>query len=147
VTLDEIEKTILPAFGDPRLYLALGRGSVGGGRLRSEAYASARLDQQLSAMASECLTRRHCMQIDHAARIIRVSPVFGWHEAEFAKAYGSGSRFPKRSAIDRAIFNFIEPHMLPTEVALLADSRSAVRYLDYDWRLNDLSGGRSDVEH
>ena len=33
VTLDEIEKSMLPAFGDPRVYLALGRGAVGGGRL------------------------------------------------------------------------------------------------------------------
>ncbi|MGH9370066.1 MAG: DUF547 domain-containing protein, partial [Vicinamibacterales bacterium] len=29
VTLDEIEKTILPEFKDPRVYLALGRGAVG----------------------------------------------------------------------------------------------------------------------
>ena len=38
LTLDEIEKTVLPEFGDPRVYLALGRGAVGSGRLRSEAY-------------------------------------------------------------------------------------------------------------
>jgi hypothetical protein len=147
VTLDEIEKNILPAFGDPRLYLALGRGAVGGGRLRSEAYASARLDQQLGAMAAECLMRRHCVQIDRAARIVRVTPVFGWHEAEFGKAYGSGSRFANRSPIERAIFSFIEPHLLPTEAGSIADGRYAVRYLVFDWRLNDLTGGRSDVEH
>jgi hypothetical protein len=147
VTLHEIERTVLPAFGDPRLYLALGRGAVGGGRLRSEAYASARLDQQLGAMAAECLTRRHCVQIDHAARIVRVTPVFGWHEAEFARAYGSGARFASRSPIERAIFSFLEPHLLPTEARSIADGRYAVRYLAFDWRLNDLTGGRSDVEH
>ena len=38
VTLDQIEQTILSEFHDPRLYLALGRGAIGGGRLRSEAY-------------------------------------------------------------------------------------------------------------
>src|ERR671924_2182101 len=43
VTLDEIEKTILPEFKEPRLHLALGRGAVGSGRLRSEAYTAARL--------------------------------------------------------------------------------------------------------
>ena len=37
VTLDQIEQTILSEFHDPRLYLALGRGAIGGGRLRSEA--------------------------------------------------------------------------------------------------------------
>src|SRR5258708_12934384 len=47
VTLDQIEKTILPELKEPRLYLALGRGAVGSGRLRSEAYTGARLDPQL----------------------------------------------------------------------------------------------------
>ncbi|MBW8714192.1 MAG: DUF547 domain-containing protein, partial [Acidobacteria bacterium] len=37
LALDEIEKKILPPFKEPRLYLALGRGAVGSGRLRSEA--------------------------------------------------------------------------------------------------------------
>ena len=44
VTLDEIDKTILPEFNEPRLALALGRGAVGSGRLRSEAYTASRLD-------------------------------------------------------------------------------------------------------
>ena len=39
LTLDQIELTILPSFHDPRLFFALGRGAVGSGRLRSEAYS------------------------------------------------------------------------------------------------------------
>ena len=37
-TLDEIEKNVIAKFGDARLLLALGRGAIGSGRLRSEAY-------------------------------------------------------------------------------------------------------------
>src|SRR5688572_13071421 len=43
LTLDEIEKTVLPQFNEPRAYLALGRGAAGSGRLRSEAFTGARL--------------------------------------------------------------------------------------------------------
>ncbi len=57
VTLDEIEKTILPEFKEPRLYLALGRGAVGSGRLRSEAYTGARLTAQLASIQSEFVNR------------------------------------------------------------------------------------------
>src|SRR5215208_3315666 len=53
VTLDEIEKTILPEFKEPRLYLALGRGAIGSGRLRSEAYTGDRLDKQLDDLQKE----------------------------------------------------------------------------------------------
>ena len=47
LTLDQIEQTILPTFADPRLFFALGRGAVGGGRLRSEAFTAAALERQL----------------------------------------------------------------------------------------------------
>ena len=66
LTLDDIEKKVLPEFHDPRVYLALGRGAVGSGRLRSEAYVPARIETQLSEMAAECTSRPVCAQIDRS---------------------------------------------------------------------------------
>src|SRR5438128_6272040 len=78
VTLDQIEQTILPPFHDPRLYLALGRGSVGGGRLRSEAFAAGRLEAQLKEVADECATRAECVQVDREANKLVASAIFSW---------------------------------------------------------------------
>ncbi len=147
MTLDEIEKSMLPAFGDPRVYLALGRGAVGGGRLLSEAYSSDRLDEQLGAIARECLTRRHCLQLDRATKALKVTPVVGWHEAEFTNAYGSTDpRFSRRTPIERAILTFIEPYLLLSEAQLVRQDDLSITYLEFDWRLNDLTGGRADVD-
>src|SRR5947207_3184841 len=55
LTLDQIEQTILPEFHDPRVYFALGRGAIGGGRLRSEPFAGAKLETQLTETANECI--------------------------------------------------------------------------------------------
>ena len=41
LTLDQIEQTVLPAFHDPRVFFAFGRGAVGSGWLCSEAYMQA----------------------------------------------------------------------------------------------------------
>ena len=60
VTLDQIEKTILPDFKEPRLFLALGRGCLGSGRLRSEAYTAKRLDKQLADLQSEFVNNAIC---------------------------------------------------------------------------------------
>ena len=68
VTLDEIEKTILPEFKEPRLYLALGRGAVGSGRLRSEAYTGERLTQQLDDIQKEFVSEQTMLKIDRASR-------------------------------------------------------------------------------
>ena len=67
-TLDEIERSVLAEFNDPRVFLALGRGSVGGGRLRSSAYTSATLESDLKQVAEECVTRQECAAIDGASR-------------------------------------------------------------------------------
>ncbi|MBI2835779.1 MAG: DUF547 domain-containing protein [Acidobacteria bacterium] len=148
VTLDVIEKTILPEFKDPRLHLALGRGALGSGRLRSEAYTAARLESQLTDVAREFATRPAYILIDAMANRIAVSPIIGWHDAEFTAAYaagdGGGSRFASRSPIERAIIALLEPHLLPTEREFLQKNEFEVRYQAFNWRLNDLTGGRPD---
>src|SRR5258708_8573922 len=53
LTLDQIERDVLTEFHDPRVFFALGRGAVGSGRLRSEAFAPARIEEQLSDVAVE----------------------------------------------------------------------------------------------
>ena len=44
LTLDAIEKDVVGEFNDARALLALGRGAVGGPRLKSEAFTAPRLD-------------------------------------------------------------------------------------------------------
>ncbi len=149
LTLDEIETSVLPAFGDPRVFLALGRGAVGSGRLRSEAFVGARLEEQLAAVAAELVTRRRLLDIDEVANTIRVSPIVGWREAEFVAAYGelgagTNGRYEARSPIERAILYIVGPHLLPMERSMVERNDFTVTFSSFDWRLNDLSGGRID---
>jgi hypothetical protein len=142
VSLEEIEKQILPTFGDPRMYFALGRGSIGGGRLRSEAFTAARLDQQLSSVAAECVTRNECFRFDPSADRIEVSPIFGWREAEFTRAYrGDAAAFAGRSPLELAVLELVLPHVLPSEARGLRKNTFTMAYTPYDWRLNDLTDG------
>lgn len=144
VTLDEIEKTILPAFKEPRVFLALGRGAVGSGRLRSEAYTAARLTAQLDAVQSEFVTERTMLTVDRAGDQMTVTPIVSWHEAEFVAAYDKGASGPyaQRSPIERALVAFITPHLFPLEREFVQKNAFRVTYHAFDWRLNDLSGGR-----
>ena len=144
VTLDEIEKTILPEFKDPRLYLALGRGAVGSGRLRSEAFSGDRLEKQLEEVHAEFVGEQPMLKIDRAAGTVSVTPILSWREPEFVAAYDKGAAGPyaQRSAIERAIIAFILPKVLPLERELLEKNEFRVVFHDFDWRLNDLTGGR-----
>ena len=83
LTLDDIEKSVLAGFGDPRVFLALGRGALGGGRLRSSAFSSDTLEADLVAVSAECVTRHECASIDASGQTLAVTAVFSWREAEF----------------------------------------------------------------
>ncbi len=144
VTLDEIEKAILPEFKDPRLQLALGRGAIGSGRLRSEAYTGGRMLEQLAAIQKEFVSEQTMMRIDRSAGELSLTPILSWHEGEFVAAYDKGAEGPlaQRSPIERAAVAFVAPNLLPLERELLARNQFKVTYHPFDWRLNDLTGGR-----
>ena len=144
VTLDEIEKTILPEFQEPRVYLALGRGAIGSGRLRSEAYSADRVLQQLDAVQREFVSEQTMVRIDRAAGQITLTPIVSWHDAEFIATYDKGATGPyaQRSPIERAIVAFLAPRLLPLEREFLQKNEFKLTYHPFDWRLNDLTGGR-----
>lgn len=146
LTLDEIEATILPEFKEPRAYLALGRGAVGSGRLRSEAYTASRLGAQLDAVQREFVSEQQMMKIDTLRDEISVTPIVSWREAAFVAAYdkGAAGQFPQRSPIERAILAFVTPHLLRLEREFVQQNDFRITFHPFDWRLNDLSGGRND---
>jgi hypothetical protein len=142
LTLDQIEQTILPGFRDPRVYFALGRGAVGSGRLRSEAFTGARLEEQLADVAAECVGRAQCLSIDRANGKVSASSIFSWREKEFTAAYGDKApdTFATRSPIERAVIAFVMPRLLATEKEFVAKNTFQVAYTPFDWTLNDLTG-------
>lgn len=142
LTLDQIEQTILPGFHDPRVYFALGRGAVGSGRLRSEAFTAARLEEQLADVAAECVTRAQCVTLDRENGKLGASSIFSWREKEFAAAYADKALpvFAGRSPIERAVIAFVMPRLLATEKEFIAKNTFQVTYTPFDWTLNDLTG-------
>jgi uncharacterized protein DUF547 len=142
LTLDQIEQTILPGFDDPRAFLALGRGAIGSGRLRSEAYTAGELERQLRETAAECATRGQCFQIDRIGDRVLVSSIFSWRQKEFAAAYAdkAAEAFGARSPIERAALAIAWPQLLTTERDVLEKNTFKVEYIPFDWNLNDLTG-------
>ena len=143
LTLDEIESSVLALLGDPRVFLALGRGAVGSGRLRSEAYSAARLEEQLAAVVEEFATEPWGVVLDRLGDTVRVSPIFGWRPDAFIRVYADrGWTDSGRSPIERAVLNLVEPSLFPSERAFLEQNTFDFEYQAFDWRLNDLTGGR-----
>jgi hypothetical protein len=141
-TLDGIERDLLAPFNDPRVFVALGRGSVGGGRLRSEAFTGARLAEQLDEVVREFPQRHELLRVDTVARQVSVTPILSWREQQVVAAYAdrADARFAARSPIERAVVALIQPYLLPAERAFVEANEFRVVFHPYDWHLNDLTG-------
>jgi hypothetical protein len=143
LTLDQIEQNILANFHDPRLYFAIGRGAVGGGRLRSEVFTAERLNEQLGDVQGECVNRG-CVLVDRDAGKLTASPIFSWREKDFVAAYADKApgAFSNRTPVERAILAFVEPKLLTIEREYLSHNANTfqIAYKPFDWTLNDLTG-------
>ncbi len=141
LTLDEIEAVAL-SLGEPRVFFALSRGTLGSPRLRSESYRAARLDEQLDEAVKEYMVRANAFRIDRNANVIEVSPLFSWREAAVVEGFGKGGEmWANRSPIERAVVSLAYPNLFPSEREYLALNTWQMKFGEYDWRLNDLTGG------
>lgn len=142
LTLDQIEREVIAPLGDARALLALGRGALGSGRLRSEAYTAARLDEQLDAAAREVVDRREMVHVNAPANTVSVNPIFSWREAAFIATFAdrANAQFASRSPLERAVLGLIAPHVVRSEGDFLDGNTFSMEFHDFDWRLNDLTG-------
>ena len=145
VTLDQIETEILAEFDDPRLYLALGRGAVGSGRLRSEAFGTKAVDRQLDEAKKQFATTPRWAKVLPIQGRVSISPIISWRSPAFIEEYADDSfDLPKREPLERAVVGFLRPHLLDGEEEFIMKNTFQLTWEEFDWRLNDLTGGRPD---
>jgi hypothetical protein len=121
------------------LFLALGRGATGSGRLRSEVYTEETLDRQLADVAAECANRAQCLRVDRAGNRVLISPIFSWRQQEFIAWYADKASpvFARRPPLERAVLAFASPMLYPPEQEFLQNNRFRVETLAFDWSLNE----------
>ena len=143
LSLDEIEN-LIAAFGDARMLLALGRGTIGSARLRSEVYRGSRLDEQLNDAVKGFVRGFRNFRLDRDAGTLKVTPLLSWRGVHFIASFANATgadKWANRSPIERAIVAMAFPHLFPSEKELLALNTFQMSFGEYDWRLNDLTGG------
>lgn len=140
--LDRIEHETLRkpgAYDEPRVHFAVNCASVGCPMLREEAYVAGRLDAQLEEQARRFLSDRSRNRYDPGSGQLEVSRIFDWFKEDWTSGYRGfdGKAAPIRS----------REQYLAAYAALLADDagpqrrlleqKAEIRFLEYDWALND----------
>ncbi len=125
LSLNDIEhKEIRPKFSEPRIHFALVCASVGCPPLRQEAYTGVTLDAQLEDQTRYALTHDRWLRYEAGSGRVDLTALFDWYGGDFKQASGSVLAFVARYAPD-------------VRRAVEAGTKLKVRYMDYDWSLNE----------
>lgn len=123
-SLGEIEHSILRRMNEPRIHFAIVCASRGCPRLLNEAYSAERLEEQLSRNTLAFFADPTKCSVDESRNELQLSPILDWFAADF------GASTP-------AVLQRIAP-WLPQPAQATAQAKDVrVKYLDYDWSLND----------
>ncbi|MDA0834450.1 MAG: DUF547 domain-containing protein [Planctomycetota bacterium] len=125
-SLETIEHEILRKMNEPRIHFAIVCASIGCPRLLNEAYVAERLDEQLTMNTKNFFADRSKFSADTKSGVIHVSPILDW----FADDFGKNSAEQLQT---------IAPYVPDSAQRLTASGKARVKYLDYDWSLNDQS--------
>jgi hypothetical protein len=141
-SLDGIEHETLRrpgVYDEPRVHYAVNCASIGCPMLREEAYVAARLDAQLEEQARRFLSDRSRNRYHPESGRLEVSRIFDWFKEDWTNGYRGleGKRDAVRSR-EQYFAGYAE--LLadqPEHRKAIADGKAPLRFLDYDWRLND----------
>ncbi len=134
VSLDDIEHKLIRGSGrynDPRIHFAVNCASIGCPSLRRQAYEGAVLDSQLSEQSSQFLGDRSRNRFEKGT--LRLSPLFKWYADDFNQGAESAPTLPEFLASHGQALGLTEK-----DKAKLRKGSIPVKYLNYDWQLNDI---------
>lgn len=126
-------------FDEPRAFLAITHASVSSPPLRNEPYCGHKLNEQLDEQCKKFLSSPRAFRIDREGNIVYLSAILkpSWHGQYFLKKYGTGKKFKDQEPAVGAVLNFITNYIPESDVSFLELKNYTVKYLNYDWTIND----------
>jgi hypothetical protein len=101
--------------------------------LLDEAYFGSQIDQQLRRQTERFLADpSKGLRYDRAANELHLSSIFKWYAGDFTGGSTVVAFFARGGVLD-----WVKEHAPPEIARRLRGKEPAVRYLEYDWGLND----------
>jgi len=125
LSLNQIEHDrIRPRFREPRVHFALVCAARSCPPLRAEAYVGERLEAQLADQTRRVHSDERWLQFDPASGTLQLTKLYDWYGSDFLHAAPS-------------VEEYVAAQELSVRAALDAGHRVKIRWLPYDWSLNE----------
>jgi len=124
-SLSQVEHELIrPNFREPRIHFVLVCAAIGCPPLRSEAYTGERLEDQLEDQTRFTHGNERWLRYQRGNKTIELTALYQWYAGDFEQVAGS-----------------VLEHVARYEPGLAADLAAghnpSIRYLEYDWSLNE----------
>ena len=124
-SLNQIEHdTIRAEFVEPRVHFVLVCASHSCPPLWNRAYSAETLEERLETATFNFIQNPEQVRIDRPKRHVYVSKIFKWYDDDFKEGYDG-------------VTDFLADYLPPEDAEFLESTDVKLRYLDYDWSLND----------
>ncbi len=125
ITLQVLENEKLrEAFREPRVHFAINCASISCPKLLIEEYSAEKLEEQLEAQAVSFINDKSRNYLDKENKVLYLSSIFEWYERDFVK---KGER----------IADYVAGYLNADDAEFVRNNKIAIKYLDYDWSLNE----------
>lgn len=116
ISLEEIEHEILRKMNEPRIHFGINCASFSCPQLPNEAFTTQKVNQQLKKLAIQFVndSKRNKISADR----VEVSKIFRWFKEDFTK--------------NGDLIDFLNKYS-----TLKINKNARVKYMDYDWELNE----------
>jgi hypothetical protein len=134
-SLDDIEHDMIRVwFKRPRIHAALVCAAVSCPPLRDQAFVADQLSQQLDDQMRQFLSDDQRNTINLSDNRVNLSSIFKWYGEDFEKGQQGFTTL-------KDLIKLYQADMAdsPQQLTWLQKQDFNIRYLDYDWRLNDIS--------
>tara|TARA_B100001123_G_scaffold412301_1_gene509422 strand:- start:8136 stop:9011 length:876 start_codon:yes stop_codon:yes gene_type:complete len=141
MTLDEIEhQTLRLNYDEPRIHFVVNCAAVSCPPLRAEPITGTRLNEQLTIAARDFLKSEKGLMLK--ASEINISKIFDWYGDDFIENYANLSIL-ERPIKEKAILGVVSSYGPPKAARIATSKQVELRFLRYDWTLNDVSNASS----
>lgn len=121
MTLNHIENEILrKGFKEPRIHFAIVCASKGCPKLAEEPFNGRELNSQLDRAAQGFINDSTRVRLDRGRHTLYLSPIFKWFKRDFGDVIG-----------------FVSNYLPEDDRRFIKRERIRIRYLNYDWSLNE----------
>lgn len=145
VSLNTLHANVLRAFGDPRIHAAINPATRGSGPIQPQAFTGLSLQQELDTAMRRLLSDPiHGARWDVKTKRIYISSIFRLFGGDFLQSHimpsprGLAAGWLRKTPLAMVLAEY-----LPAELAIaVRQNQPDVRFLPYDWTLNDRVSNR-----